>query len=282
MTRNSWKIGILALLPIAWDLTALHNWILRGYHAIGGLLIRLYVPLAMPQFSSALRWTRLPRVTEPSLETHRYRPHPPHLHFAASWFAPHTSLGGTLLFLLGWTVLEWCFVMGLLRWGTQVPLASLGVRVRALPIFFGINLGILALRSIPTVIQDPLAIRLLVGVLLPGLVIGMQYFLIFFKFDLLTTESNLRQQWQQSQLHRHRRSSFVTGWLIAMVAIGFLSALVANLGTGTLWAVSWTVVIDGVDVWLLLVLAGNFEAATKGMASTMSIAAQSSSPVTRP
>lgn len=281
MTRNLWKIGILALVPIAWDLFDLYSWTRRGYHAIGGLLIRLYVPLAMPQFSSELRWSRLPRVTEPSLETHRYQPHSPHLHVVVSPFAPHLSLGINLMLLLGWTVLEWGFLIGLLRWGTDASRSSLTVWVRALPVFFAINLGIMALRWVPKLMGGPLATRLLVGILLPALVIGVQYFLIFFKFELLTDGSSLRRQWQHSQAHRRLRSTFVTGWLIAMLAIGFLSGLVANLGTGTFWAVSWTVAIDGVDVWLLLLLARNFVAATQGIPATPLVDAMNSSRITR-
>ncbi len=268
MLQNLWKIGLLWLLPVTWDLATLYAWSVQGYHAAGGLVIRLSVPLAMPRFSGALRYTQTPRITEPSLETHRYQPHPPHMHFGSAPFLPHISMAVTVGVVLGWTILEWCFVMGLLRWGAHLSLASGPIRLRALPIYLAINLGLTALASIPATIAQSLLIRIGAGIVIPALVIGLQYFLIFLKFELLTDNSTVMEQWRHSQDHRRLRSSALLGWLVAIAAIGFLSALIANLGSGALWASAWIVIIDAIDVWLLVLLVQSFKDAKRGVHSS--------------
>lgn len=281
MARRLWNIGILALIPIAWDLVALDAWIRRGYHLAGGLLIRLYVPLAMPRFSSELHFSKLPRITEPSLEIHRYQPHSPHLYFGPSPFLPHVSIAMLCALIGAWTIVEWLFVMGLLQWGAQLALASWSIRLRSLPVYLGINGVLIGVSSISQHRGDTLSVRLAVGLLVPLALLGLQYFFIFLKFELMTDDSNLIAQWRHSQAHRRMRTPSIVGWMVALVDIGLLSALIANLGSGALWSSIWVVIIDVLDVWLLTVLASNFKEATLRHPSTLPPDDRSSSKTAR-
>lgn len=264
MRRNWYWIPILSLLPISWDIVWLWSRLSQGYHTVGGILIRFYVATAMPSFLNLVRLNRHPLISEPSLNTSRYIPHPPHLYLSTAPLLPHTTLLTAILAMVGWSVVQWVFVMILLHAIWYIPLVSWPKRWYGLVWFIVLNLVILAAQWSTDLIPPSLSRLLLAGLVIPLGLIVAKYFLVFFKFSLVAESGSLSYQWHQSQKRRHTSAQQITGWLIGAMAVSLLSALMANLSPAVWWVLGWLIIIDIVYVWLLVLLANYYRQSKVG------------------
>jgi len=89
----------------------------------------------------------------------------------------------------------------------------------------------------------------------------------FFKFTLITVPEPLSTQWHHSQIMRRSQTTSLTGWFTAAVAIGFLSAMIANLSATPAWTIAWLVVVDMVYAWLIVLLVDYYRSAQLGLES---------------
>jgi hypothetical protein len=163
-----------------------------------------------------------------------------------------------ILTMAGWSVVEWIFVMLLLRRIWHIPLVSWGERWRGLGWFIVLNLAFLSTQWDAYLMPQSLSRFLLTGLVVPlGLVVA-KYFLVFFKFSLMSESGPLSHQWRHSQWTRRASRQRITGWMIGALAISLLSALITNLSPDVWWILGWLVTIDLIYVWLLVLLANYY------------------------
>ncbi len=266
-SRRWYRVAFLALLPILWDTLWVDAWLSRGYHAAGGLLLRFYVPVAMPSFLNLTLLDNRPIVVEPSLNTARYVPHAPHLHVVWRPFLPHLSIAEAAIAVVGWSFIQWIFATGLIRWVGQLALAPWLTRIRGLLVYIVINLTFMAISWIAGSVTTGIT-RIMVGaILVPILLVFLKYIMAFFKFTLITVPEPLSTQWHHSQIMRQSQTTSLTGWFTAAVAIGFLSAMIANLSATPAWTIAWLVVVDMVYAWLIVLLVNYYRSAQLGLSS---------------
>ena len=264
MRRNWYWFPILALLPILWDIVWLLSRLAHGYHTVGGILISFYVATAMPSFLNLVRLNQHPLISEPSLNTARYVPHPPHIYLSTARLIPHLTILGGILAIVGWSAVEWVFVMILLRGLWHIPLASWGQRWRGLGWFIVLNLVLFTAQwAAHLVPQSPIRL-LLAGLVVPLALVFVKYFLIFFKFSLVSETGSLSRQWRRSQWTRRTNNQRIIGWLVGALAISLLSSLMTNLSPAVWWVLGWLIIIDVVYVWLLILLANYYRQSTVG------------------